>query len=163
MRSSPPRPRTNKCQRGDDASEEVVRRGFESLSAIRSDVEGEAMGIADVMVVSVPVSDQERAKEFYVEKLDLELVREDDSVPGIHWLQVAPRGSSTSLTLVTWFESMPPGSLRGLVLACDDLDRTYDALVEAGVEVDRELADQPWEKEAVIRDPDGNRLVLQQS
>lgn len=121
------------------------------------------MAIQDVRVVSVPVSDQERAREFYVEKLGFELVRDDDAVPGIRWLQVGPPGASTSLTLVTWFESMPPGSLRGLVLVCEDLEGTYERLVVDGVEVDRELADQPWGKEAVVRDPDGNRLVLQQS
>jgi catechol 2,3-dioxygenase-like lactoylglutathione lyase family enzyme len=121
------------------------------------------MAIVGVSVVSIPVSDQEQAKKFYVERLGLELVRDDDSVPGIHWVQVAPPGESTSVTLVTWFESMPPGSLRGLVLVCDDLDGTYERLVAAGVEVDRELADQRWGKEAVIRDPDGNRLVLQQA
>jgi uncharacterized glyoxalase superfamily protein PhnB len=74
-----------------------------------------------------------------------------------------PGGAGTSLTLVTWFESMPPGSLRGMVLTCDDLGRTYQRLVADGVEIDRELAEQPWGKEAVIRDPDGNRLVLQES
>jgi catechol 2,3-dioxygenase-like lactoylglutathione lyase family enzyme len=125
--------------------------------------EVDAMGIDAVRVVSVPVSDQERALEFYVEKLGFELIRDDDSVPGIRWVQVAPRGASTALTLVTWFDSMPPGSLRGLVLGCEDLDGTYEHLVAGGVSVDRELAEQPWGKEAVIRDPDGNRLVLQQS
>lgn len=120
------------------------------------------MGIQDVQVVSVPVSDQERAKKFYVEELGFAVVRDDDSVPGIHWLQVAPPGAGASLTLVTWFESMPPGSLRGLVLACADLERTYERLVANGVEVERELTDQPWGREAVIRDPDGNQLVLQQ-
>lgn len=121
------------------------------------------MGIEDVRVVSVPVSDQARSREFYVEKLGFELVRDDDSVPGIRWVQVTPPGASTSLTLVTWFESMPPGSLRGLVLVCDDLDRTFERLVSDGVEVERALAEQPWGKEAVIHDPDGNQLVLQQA
>jgi catechol 2,3-dioxygenase-like lactoylglutathione lyase family enzyme len=118
------------------------------------------MAIEGVRVVSVPVSDQERARAFYIEKLGFEVVLEDDSVPGIKWIQVAPRGASAALTLVDWFESMPPGSLRGLVLTCDDLDGTYERLVADGVEVERELADQPWGAEAVIRDPDGNQLVL---
>jgi catechol 2,3-dioxygenase-like lactoylglutathione lyase family enzyme len=121
------------------------------------------MAIVGVSVVSVPVSDQEQAKKFYVERIGFELMRDDDSVPGIHWVQVAPHSGGTSLTLVTWFDSMPPGSLQGLVLTCDDLDRTYERLVAEGVEVDRELAGQPYGKEAVIRDPDGNRLVLQQA
>jgi catechol 2,3-dioxygenase-like lactoylglutathione lyase family enzyme len=50
------------------------------------------MAVRDVTVVSVPVSDQERAKAFYVDTLGLELVRDDDSMPGIRWIQVAPKG-----------------------------------------------------------------------
>jgi catechol 2,3-dioxygenase-like lactoylglutathione lyase family enzyme len=120
-------------------------------------------GAQGVRVVSVPVSNQDRAKEFYVEKLGFELVRDDDSVPGLRWVQVAPRESTTSLTLVTWFETMPAGSLQGLVLTSDDLDRDCRDLEERGVEFDRLLQDQPWGREAVVRDPDGNRLVLQQA
>jgi catechol 2,3-dioxygenase-like lactoylglutathione lyase family enzyme len=121
------------------------------------------MAIAGVSVVSVPVSDQERAKQFYVEALGFELTRDDDSVPGIRWVQVTPRAGGTSLTLVDWFESMPAGSLQGLVLACEDLERQCEQLEAEGVEFDRPLARQPWGTEAVIRDPDGNRLVLQQA
>jgi catechol 2,3-dioxygenase-like lactoylglutathione lyase family enzyme len=121
------------------------------------------MAIQEVRVVSVPVSDQERAKEFYVEKLGFELSREDDSIPGIRWVQVTPKGGATSLTLVTWFETMPPGSLQGLVLGSADLEKDCEELVARGVEFDRPLQGQPWGKEAVVRDPDGNRLVLQQA
>jgi catechol 2,3-dioxygenase-like lactoylglutathione lyase family enzyme len=121
------------------------------------------VAIEEVRVVSVPVSDQERAKEFYVEKLGFELVRDDDSVAGLRWVQVAPTGGGTSVALVTWFESMPAGSVQGLVLASDDLGRDCDELLARGVELDRPLQEQPWGTEAVIRDPDGNRLVLQQA
>jgi catechol 2,3-dioxygenase-like lactoylglutathione lyase family enzyme len=121
------------------------------------------MAVRDVKVISVPVYDQERAKEFYVDKLGFELTRDDDSVPGIRWVQVTPKGGSASLTLVTWFDTMPPGSLQGLVLGSEDLERDCDQLQARGVEFDRPLQEQPWGTEAVIRDPDGNRLVLQQA
>ena len=122
------------------------------------------MAVRDVTVVSVPVSDQERAKAFYVEKLGFELVREDDSVPGIRWVQVAPRGGTTSLTLVTWFETMPPGSLRGLVLSSDDLAGDHDDLTAKGVQFDGPPQRRPWgSEETVLRDPDGNGIVLQQT
>src|SRR6266498_2275153 len=114
------------------------------------------MAVREVKVVSVPVSDQERAKEFYVDKLGFELTRDDGSVPGIRWVQVAPRGKGTSLTLVTWFETMPAGSLQ-------DLERDCEELAARGVEFERPLQQQPWGIEAVIRDSDGNRLVLQQA
>jgi catechol 2,3-dioxygenase-like lactoylglutathione lyase family enzyme len=116
------------------------------------------MAVRDVKVISVPVSDQERARAFYVEKLGFELARDDDSVPGIRWVQVAPRGGSVSLTLVNWFETMPAGSLQGLVLGSEDLERDCRELEASGVEFERPLQQQPWGTEAVIRDPDGNRL-----
>ena len=121
------------------------------------------MPVQDVTVVSVPVSDQDRAKAFYVDTLGFELIRDDDSVPGIRWVQVTPHEGATALTLVTWFGTMPAGSLRGLVLACDDLDAEYHRLHAAGVQFDSPPQRQPWATEAVLRDPDGNMLVLQQA
>jgi catechol 2,3-dioxygenase-like lactoylglutathione lyase family enzyme len=122
------------------------------------------MAIQDVVVVSVPVSDQERAKAFYIETLGFELISEDDSIPGLHWIRVAPKGASTSLTLVTWFESMPPGSLQGLVLRSSDLRADYEVLMAKGVTFDGPPEPQPYAAlETVVRDPDGNGLVLQQA
>ena len=121
------------------------------------------MPVQDVTVVSVPVSDQDRAKAFYVDKLGFEPIRDDASVPGIRWVQVAPKKGATALTLVTWFDTMPAGSLRGLVLACDDLDAFCERLQANGVPFDSPPKRQPWATEAVCRDPDGNMLVLQQT
>lgn len=121
------------------------------------------MAIEDVIVVSVPVTDQDRAKAFYVDTLGFSLVREDDSIPGFRWIQVAPPGGTTALTLVTWFDSMPAGSLRGLVLRSNDLQADYNHLRAKGVEFDGPPAPQPYAiAEAVFHDPDGNSLVLQQ-
>jgi catechol 2,3-dioxygenase-like lactoylglutathione lyase family enzyme len=122
----------------------------------------EAMAVQDVKVISVPVSDQERAKAFYVDKLGFALSRDDDSVPGIRWVQVTPQSGGTSLTLVNWFETMPAGSLQGLVLGLTDLQHDCDELAASGVEFAQALQEQPWGAEAVIRDPDGNTIVLQQ-
>ena len=117
--------------------------------------------IDQIRIVSVPVSDQERARDFYVNTLGFEL-RADDAWgdEGMRWIEVAPQGSATSLTLVTWFESMLPGSLQGLVVATDDIAATYDDLVAKGVPFDFPPTDQPGGKQAVFRDPDGNGLVL---
>jgi predicted enzyme related to lactoylglutathione lyase len=120
------------------------------------------MAIKDVRVVSVPVSDQDRAKEFYVERLGFDVVQ-DLSMHGMRWLAVAPKGGTTSLTLVTGFESMPPGSLQGLVLTTDDIDADFAELSARGVPFDGPPRAQPWGREAVVRDPDGNRLVLNQT
>ena len=83
--------------------------------------------ITSVQVVSVPVSDQDRAREFYVDTLGMEVVN-DTAFDQQRWVEVRPKGSATSLTLVTWFESMPARSLSGLVLEADDVQATCDAL-----------------------------------
>jgi catechol 2,3-dioxygenase-like lactoylglutathione lyase family enzyme len=120
------------------------------------------MAVSSVAVVSVPVSDQERAKRFYVETLGLVLVA-DNAMPGMRWVQVAPAGGGTALTLVTWFPSMPAGSMQGLVLRCDDLDAEYRRITAAGVSFETAPHTVPYAKaEAVLRDPDGNGIVLQQ-
>lgn len=121
------------------------------------------MSVRSVAVISVPVSDQERAKSFYVDALGLELVRDDSSIPGMRWIQVAPPGGGTQLTLVNWFESMPAGSLRGLVLRVADLNETYESLKARGVAFEGPPSQQPWAVETVIHDPDGNAIVLQQA
>jgi catechol 2,3-dioxygenase-like lactoylglutathione lyase family enzyme len=120
------------------------------------------MAITQIAVVSVPVSDQDAAKHFYVDLLGLELVA-DRSLPGMRWLQVAPPGSPVSLTLVTWFPSMPAGSLQGLVLRSGDLQADYERLAAAGVRFEGPPHAVPHAvAETVVRDPDGNGIVLQQ-
>lgn len=121
------------------------------------------MAVQSITVVSVPVSDQERAKEFYLDKLGMRLVRDDDSIPGLRWIQVAPDSGGPGLTLVDWFEQMPPGSVQGLVLNSDDLDTDYKAMSARGVSFDGPPTQQLWATEAVLHDPDGNMLVLQQA
>jgi len=123
---------------------------------------GEEMAIKNVAVVSVPVSDQERAKTFYVDKLGFEL-QADQSMPPLRWIRVGPKGGATALTLVDWFDSMPAGSLRGLVVTTDDLQGDYERLKAKGVEFDGPPKKQPWATETVLHDPDGNRIVLQQA
>jgi catechol 2,3-dioxygenase-like lactoylglutathione lyase family enzyme len=132
-------------------------------AATTGSTERETLSIEDVIVVSVPVSDQDRARAFYVDTLGFEVIREDDSIPGLRWIQVAPPGGTTALTLVTWFESMPAGSLRGLVLRSQDMQADYDTLVARGVRFEGPPTAQPWARaEAVFSDPDGNSIVLQQ-
>lgn len=119
------------------------------------------MSISHVQVVSVPVSDQDRAKDFYVSTLGFALLADQQFTPQMRWVQVRPRTGAT-LTLVTWFPSMPPGSLKGLVLESDDLDGDAAALAAKGVAVS-ELQSAPWGRFVTFDDPDGNGIVLQAS
>lgn len=121
------------------------------------------MALTTLNVVSVPVSDQDQAKQFYTEKLGFTLVQ--DTGPGgpMRWVLVQPPGGGTRLTLVTWFETMPAGSLRGLVISCDDLEKTLDELAGRGVEFNEgEIQQAPWGRFKTLSDPDGNGLIVQQ-
>jgi catechol 2,3-dioxygenase-like lactoylglutathione lyase family enzyme len=117
------------------------------------------MNIQKIQVVSVPVSDQERARDFYVGTLGLELVRDNPMGPDQRWVEVAPAGSATGITLVTWFPTMSAGSTKGLVLQTADIDGDIARLKEAGVAVDGPQ-EAPWGRFATLDDPDGNGIVL---
>ena len=119
------------------------------------------MAIRKVQLLSIPVTDQDRARDFYVGVLGLELVREMPMGPGQRWVQVRPRGAETSITLVTWFPSMPAGSLTGVVLETDDLDAEIARLAAAGVAFETPARQQAWGRSITLRDPDGNGIVLQ--
>jgi catechol 2,3-dioxygenase-like lactoylglutathione lyase family enzyme len=120
------------------------------------------VAITGVEVLSLPVSDQDRARDFYVDVLGFELLRDTEMQPGMRWVQVAPRGGGgTTITLVTWFDSMPAGSNRGLVLETDDLDADVERLRGLGLDFPDGIQDQPWGRFVTLADPDGNGLVLQ--
>ena len=121
------------------------------------------MSLTHIQILSVPVADQDRAKEFYVDTLGFELVADQAMGPDQRWVQVRPPGSQSSMTLVTWFDTMPPGSLKGLVLETDDLDGDVKALGARGVRIDGGIQEAPWGRFVTISDPDGNGLVLQAS
>jgi len=117
--------------------------------------------ISHIDIVSIPVRDQNIAKAFYREKLGFETVRDNPMGPDRRWVQLAPPSALTSITLVTWFEKMPPGCVQGLVLATDDVVAARSALVARGLAIS-ELQKAPWGSYATFTDPDGNGWVLQQ-
>jgi len=119
------------------------------------------VAITRIPIVSIPVSDQERSLRFYVDVLGFSLV---DDVPfgPLRWVRVTPPGAETSLTLVTWFERMPPGSLKGLVLETDQLDEDVAALRAKGLEVG-DIENASWGRNVTFDDPDGNGIVLREA
>ena len=119
------------------------------------------MTISQVQLVSIPVSDQDRARDFYVDTLGFELAMDTQLGPDMRWVMVKPRGAQTALTLVTWFPTMPAGSLKGTVLETDDLDADFARLGGLGIEVSAGIEDAPWERFIQFQDPDGNGIVLQ--
>ncbi len=119
------------------------------------------MAITQVQLFSLPVQDQDRARDFYVDTLGFELVSDTAIGPDQRWVQVRPPGSQTSITLVTWFPDMPAGSVKGTVLETDDLDKDVTALQARGVSIEGGIQQAPWGRFVTFDDPDGNGLVLQ--
>ena len=119
------------------------------------------MAITQFQLFSLPVTDQDRARDFYVDVLGFELVSDTMMGPDQRWVQVRPKGGQTSVTLVTWFATMPPGSVKGTVVETDDLEGDMAALRSRGVDIPEGVQDVPWGRFVTFDDPDGNGIVLQ--
>ena len=119
------------------------------------------MPIHSFEIISVPVSDQQRAKRFYTEVLGFELVRESPMGPGMSWIQVAPAGQSVTISLVTWYEAMKPGGLQGLMINTNDIDAEHLALRSRGLEL-TDIKQEMWGRYAMFNDPDGNGWILRE-
>lgn len=122
------------------------------------------MAVKAIELVSIPVAYQDRAKRFYTEVLGFTELIDTTLSPDMRWIMLGLPGGGTRIALVTWFESMPAGSLNGTVLACDDLEATLTDLEARGLTfAEEEVQEAPWGRWKTFTDPDGNGWVLQQS
>jgi len=113
-----------------------------------------------VSVVSIPVSDQDRALGFYRDFLRFNLIIDANIQEGMRWVFLGLPDGGTRIALVTWFPTMPPGSLRGVVVDVDDVDAEAARLKSMKWPIS-DLVDAPWERYFSLDDPDGNGLIIQ--
>ncbi len=129
-----------------------------------SDANSTAMPDMKLELVPVPVSDIDRAKAFYVEKVGFNLdhdVRVNDTVRVV---QLTPPGSACSIVIGTdmgEISAMPPGSVKALHLVVADVSKVREILAGRGVEVG-EIDDLGGIKYVRFSDPDGNSWLLQE-
>ena len=119
------------------------------------------MAIISFEIVSVPVADQEASKRFYRDVLGFALLREEPMGPMGKWIQLAPPGCPTTIALVTWFETMKPGGLQGVMLNSTDIDGDHELLSSRGLHLSK-IEQQPWGRYATFSDPDGNGWILRE-
>lgn len=119
------------------------------------------MAIVSFEIVSVPVTDPQKSKAFYRDVLGFVLVREEPMGPDMTWIQLAPPGCATTIALVTWFDTMKPGGLQGVMLNSTDIDADHRTLSSNGLVLSR-IEQQPWGRFAMFKDPDGNGWILRQ-
>ena len=112
-------------------------------------------------LVQVPVSDVDRAKAFYTEKVGFNADHDHTVSEEIRFVQLTPPGSGCSIALGTGLGQMEPGSVQGLQLVVSDIDAAREELAGRGVEVS-EVQEFPWGKFVFFADPDGNRWAVQQ-
>lgn len=117
--------------------------------------------IEDVLTIGVPVADQDRALEFYLERLGLEK-RRDYPVPqfGGRWIEVAPPGGTVTLALVPARDDAPAGVQTGIRLKTADAAAVRARLEAHGVDVGELLRWPGVPPMFVVRDQDGNRLEI---
>ena len=142
-----------------------------SQTSVQKQTEGVKAVDMKLEVIVIPVSDVERAEQFY-RKLGW---RQDVTPPGSGVFQFTPHGSSCSIQFGKGLTSATPGSAQRNYLIVSDIEAARDALIEAGVEVDEIFHITPngpvagidpergtYRSRALFSDPDGNSWMLQE-
>jgi predicted enzyme related to lactoylglutathione lyase len=111
-------------------------------------------------LIQVPVSDIDRAKSFYVEKVGFNADHDHQVSEELRFGQLTPPGSACSIALTSGAHQMPPGSLDGLQMVVDDAEASRKELAGRGVEVS-DVQVFPWGNFVFSKDPDGNGWALQ--
>jgi catechol 2,3-dioxygenase-like lactoylglutathione lyase family enzyme len=122
-----------------------------------------ATGIRKIGVVCIPVSDQDRMIEFYVDTLGFEKRADVPFGNGYRWVEVAPTGADTTIALAPPPEGAPTGGMEtGIGLQTHDIDAEHAALKAAGADVDDEVSrmGDPVPPLLWFRDPEGNKLMI---
>lgn len=112
-------------------------------------------------LVNVPVSDVDRAKAFYVEKVGFNLDNDATVSDEIRFVQLTPPGSACSISIGTGLARKEPGSVEGLQLVVEDIHAARAELVGRGVDVS-DVSVFPWGSFVFFSDPDGNGWAVQQ-
>ena len=110
-------------------------------------------------LVMVPVTDVDRAKEFY-EKVGFVVDHDQVVSDDVRFVQLTPPGSACSISLGTGLTSAEPGSVQGMQIVVDDIHAAHAELAERGVEVS-DVSDFPWGSFVFFSDPDGNGWAVQ--
>jgi lactoylglutathione lyase len=116
--------------------------------------------ITELRTVGVPVSDQDRALDFYCDKLGFEKRLDVPYADGKRWIEVAPPGSATTVALVPAHEGVPSGVETGIRFVSEDAAAANAELRARGVDADEVLHWQGAPPMFAFRDQDGNGLEI---
>jgi catechol 2,3-dioxygenase-like lactoylglutathione lyase family enzyme len=112
-------------------------------------------------LVTVPVSDVDRAKAFYTEKVGFDADHDHQVTEELRFVQLTPPGSACSISIGTGITDKAPGSVAGPQLVVSDAEAARAELIGRGVEVS-DVQEFPWGRFVFFRDPDGNGWAVQE-
>jgi catechol 2,3-dioxygenase-like lactoylglutathione lyase family enzyme len=112
-------------------------------------------------LIAVPVSDVDRAKAFYVDRLGFNADHDHQVSDDLRFVQLTPPGSACSIAIGTGLVDSEPGSLKGLQVVVSDIEAAHAHLRDRAVEVS-DVQDFPWGRFVFFSDPDGNAWSVQQ-
>ena len=112
-------------------------------------------------LVAVPVSDVDRAKAFYTEKVGFNADHDQQVDENLRFVQLTPPGSSCSICIGTGLTKMEPGSVDLIQMVVANAQQVHDELAGRGVEVS-DVTDLSWGSFVYFSDPDGNKWALQE-
>lgn len=111
--------------------------------------------------ITVGVNDQQKALDFYINKLGFEKIDDQPMSETERWIEVAPPGAQTHLMLGLRGQSAGDKSgFTGFVLHTDNIEATCETLKARGVTITQELSIEPWGKWAQLVDLDGNEFGI---
>ncbi len=112
-------------------------------------------------LVPIPVSDVDRAKSFYTDKVGFNIDHDVRATDEMRVVQLTPPGSACSIAIGTGIVDTPPGSVRGLHLVVSDINAARAELTDRGVDVG-EVQDLGGILYVYFSDPDGNGWAVQE-
>jgi len=117
--------------------------------------------ITNIKFISIPVRDQNRAVEFYTQKMGFKITTDQQFGPNQRWIEMKVGRGETGVVLFT-----PPGledrvgTFMPMSYQCDNVQKTYEELKERGVEFVQEPKTESWGTSAIFKDSEGNQFVL---
>jgi catechol 2,3-dioxygenase-like lactoylglutathione lyase family enzyme len=111
-------------------------------------------------LVAIPVSDVDRAKWFYTEKVGFNADHDREVSDEIRFVQLTPPGSACSIALGKGIVDAAPGSVQGMQMVVSDINAARAELVDRGVDVS-DVQEFPWGSFVFFNDPDGNGWAVQ--
>jgi predicted enzyme related to lactoylglutathione lyase len=114
-----------------------------------------------IELVAIPVTDVDRAKAFYTEKVGFNADHDHRVSEEVRFVQLTPPGSACSIALGTGISQSQPGSVQGIQMVVSDINAARAELLERGVQVS-EVQEFAWGSFVFFSDPDGNGWAVQQ-